>query len=146
MFAYVVYLCYICSNYTCILGILLPYGSILQTDLEYIMLERFLKQTGFVSYDDFMEHFELKVPENFNFGYDVVDVWAEQAPDKVCLTWANEHGDKRSFTFADIKAETDYTASFFASLGIGRGDRVMLMLKRRYQFWFAIIALHKLGL
>ncbi len=145
MFAYVVYLCYICSNYTCILGILLPYGSILQTDLEYIMLERFLKQTGFVSYDDFMEHFELKVPENFNFGYDVVDVWAEQAPDKVCLTWANEHGDRRSFTFADIKAETDYTASFLASLGIGRGDRVMLMLKRRYQFWFAIIALHKLG-
>lgn len=109
------------------------------------MLERFLKQTGFVSYDDFMQHFELTIPDNFNFGYDVVDAWAAEAPDKVCLTWTNEHGAYRSFTFADMKAETDRTASFFASLGIGRGDRVMLMLKRRWQFWFSIIALHKLG-
>ena len=82
------------------------------------MLERFLKQTGFVSYDDFMQHFELTIPDNFNFGYDVVDAWAAEAPDKVCLTWTNEHGAYRSFTFADMKAETDRTASFFASLGI----------------------------
>ena len=109
------------------------------------MLERFLRQTSFASYDDFMANFELIVPENFNFGYDVVDAWAEIAPQKVCLTWTDEHGAFRSFTYADMKACTDSTAAFFASLGIGRGDRVMLMLKRRYHFWFAIIALHKLG-
>jgi len=109
------------------------------------MLERFLKQTRFESYDDFMANFELIVPENFNFGYDVVDVWAAEAPEKVCLSWSNEHGQNRTFTFADMKEATDRTASFFASLGIGRGDRVMLMLKRRWQFWFSIVALHKLG-
>ena len=109
------------------------------------MLERFLKKIRFESYDDFMANFELIVPENFNFGYDVVDAWASEAPDKVCMTWCNEHGVRRSFTFADMKGATDRTASFFASLGIGRGDRVMLILKRRWQFWFSIVALHKLG-
>lgn len=109
------------------------------------MLERFLKKTGFESYEDFMANFELIVPDNFNFGYDVVDAWAYEAPDKVCMTWCNEHGDRHAFTFSDMKDATDRTASFFASLGIGRGDRVMLILKRRRQFWFSIVALHKLG-
>lgn len=109
------------------------------------MLERFLKKTRFESYDDFMANFELIVPDNFNFGYDVVDAWAVEAPDKVCMTWCNEQGDHHSYTFADMKEATDRTASFFSSLGIGRGDRVMLILKRRRQFWFSIVALHKLG-
>lgn len=89
------------------------------------MLERFLKQTSFASYDDFMANFELIVPENFNFGYDVVDAWAETAPQKVCLTWIDEHGAHRSFTFADMKDCTDSTAAFFASLGIGRGSQLL---------------------
>lgn len=109
------------------------------------MLEKFLKQTSFDSYEDFMANFELIVPDNFNFGYDVVDAWAEQEPERVALTWTNSHGMERTFTFSDMKRETDRTASFFSSLGIGRGDRVMLVLKRRWQFWFSIIALHKLG-
>lgn len=109
------------------------------------MLEKFLKQTSFGSYEDFMANFELIVPDNFNFGYDVVDAWAEQEPERVALTWTNSHGMERTFTFSDMKRETDRTASFFSSLGIGRGDRVMLVLKRRWQFWFSIIALHKLG-
>lgn len=109
------------------------------------MLEKFLKQTSFDSYEDFMANFELIVPDDFNFGYDVVDAWAEQEPDRVALTWTNSHGMERTFTFSDMKRETDRTASFFASLGIGHGDRVMLILKRRWQFWFSIIALHKLG-
>lgn len=109
------------------------------------MLEKFLKQTSFGSYEDFMANFELIVPDNFNFGYDVVDAWAEQEPERVALTWTNSHGIERTFTFSDMKRETDRTASFFSSLGIGRGDRVMLVLKRRWQFWFSIIALHKLG-
>lgn len=109
------------------------------------MLERFLDQTTFTSQEDFKKNFHVKVPENFNFGYDVVDAWAEEAPDKIALCWTNDHGVHHDFTFAEIKDYTDRTASYFRSLGIGHGDKVMLILKRRYEFWFAIIALHKLG-
>ncbi len=109
------------------------------------MLEKFLDKTEFESYEDFMNNFHVNVPEDFNFGYDVVDAWAETEPDKPALLWTNDKGEKIQFTFADIKRESDKTASFLQSLGIGRGDMVMLILKRRYQFWFSIIALHKLG-
>ncbi|MBQ4345432.1 MAG: AMP-binding protein [Muribaculaceae bacterium] len=109
------------------------------------MLEQFLEKTSFESYDDFMQNFKVNVPERFNFGYDVVDRWAETQPNKKALLWTNDRGEKIQFTFADIKRESDKTASFFASLGIGRGDMVMLILKRHYQFWFSIVALHKLG-
>lgn len=109
------------------------------------MLEKFLKQTEFKSYEDFMQNFHVEVPENFNFGYDVVDEWASKEPDKPALLWTNDKGEKIQFTFADIKRESDKTASFLQSIGIGRGDMVMLILKRHYQFWFSIIALHKLG-
>ena len=109
------------------------------------MLERFLEQTSFVSQEDFKEHFHIKVPENFNFGYDVVDAWAQECPDKKALLWTNDKGECIQFTFADLKKQTDLTASYFQSLGIGKGDKVMLILKRRYEFWYSIIALHKLG-
>lgn len=109
------------------------------------MLEQFLEKTQFESYEDFMENFKVNVPENFNFGYDVVDRWAEKEPNKKALLWTNDKGEVIQFTFADIKRESDKTASFFASQGIGRGDMVMLILKRHYQFWFSIVALHKLG-
>ncbi|MDR2914728.1 MAG: AMP-binding protein [Tannerella sp.] len=109
------------------------------------MLERFLEQTTFESQEDFKKNFKIKVPENFNYGYDVVDVWAEKEPQKKALCWTNDQGDHRDFTFAEIKEYTDKTASYFQSLGIGRGDMVMLILKRRYEFWYSIIALHKLG-
>ena len=88
---------------------------------------------------------KINVPENFNFGYDVVDAWAAEQPDKPALLWTNDQGECRQFTFADMKRYTDMTASYFQSLGIGHGDMVMLILKRRYEFWFSIIALHKLG-
>ena len=109
------------------------------------MIERFLEQTQFASYDDFMRHFKLRVPEHFNFGYDVVDEWAARCPEKKALLWTNDRGEMRQFTFADIKRESDRAASFFSSIGIGRGDMVMLILKRRWQFWTAITALHKIG-
>lgn len=109
------------------------------------MVEQFLKQTTFKDQRDFIENLEIRVPENFNFAYDVVDKWAEQAPDKVALCWTNDQGEHINFTFADIKRESDKAASFFQSKGIGRGDMVMLILKRRYEFWFSIIALHKIG-
>ena len=109
------------------------------------MLERFVKQTTFSSQEDFMKNFKIIVPENFNFGYDVVDEWAKTDPDKKALCWINDKGEHIDFTFADIKRESDKTASYFSSLGIGHGDMVMLILKRRFEFWFSIIALHKLG-
>ncbi|MCH4154849.1 MAG: AMP-binding protein [Muribaculaceae bacterium] len=109
------------------------------------MLEKFLERTEFSSYEDFMENFKVKVPENFNFAYDVVDEWAKTEPDKKALLWTNDKGEEIQFTFADIKRESDKTASYLMQLGIKKGDMVMLILKRRYQFWFAITALHKIG-
>ena len=109
------------------------------------MLERFINKTTFESQEDFIKNFKIKVPENFNFGYDVVDAWAEEEPDKIALCWTNDQGEHIDFTFADLKKYTDQTAAYFQSLGIGHGDMVMLILKRRYEFWFSIIALHKLG-
>ncbi len=110
-----------------------------------LMLEHFLEKTEFASLDDFLTNYKVRVPDRFNFAYDVVDRYAREQPDKKALLWTDDRGHERQFTFADIKRESDRTASFFSSLGIGRGDMVMLILKRRYQFWFSIIALHKLG-
>ncbi|MDR3119248.1 MAG: AMP-binding protein [Mediterranea sp.] len=109
------------------------------------MIEKFLPRTTFSSQEDFKENLKINIPENFNFGYDVVDAWAEEAPDKRALLWTNDKGECRELTFGQLKSYTDSTASYFQSLGIGRADRVMLILKRRIEFWPAIIALHKIG-
>lgn len=109
------------------------------------MLEKYLKKTHFESYEDFMENFQVQIPERFNFGYDVVDEWAAKEPNKKALLWTDENGAERQYTFKDIKDYSDKTASFFQSLGIGRGDMVMLIVKRHIEFWFSIIAIHKLG-
>ena len=109
------------------------------------MLEKFLKKTEFDSYEDFMENFAVKVPENFNFGYDIVDAWATEEPGRRALTWTNPAGEEHNYTFADMKEMSDRTASFLSSLGIGRGDRVMLMMKRRRQWWPTMVAITKLG-
>lgn len=109
------------------------------------MLEKYLPKVDFDSLDDFRQNFKINVPDNFNFGYDIVDGWAEKEPDKVALRWTNDKGERIDFTFADIKRESDKTAAFFMEQGIGKGDMVMLILKRRYEFWFSIVALHKIG-
>ncbi len=109
------------------------------------MIERFLTQTSFTSQDDYKRNLHFIIPENFNFAYDVMDVWAEQQPDKLALLWSSESGECRRFTFKDLKTESDRTAAYFQQLGIGRGDKVMLILKRRYEFWLSMLALHKLG-
>jgi acetyl-CoA synthetase len=109
------------------------------------MLEKYLRQTTFKDFEDFKANYELLIPENFNFAYDVVDEWAAQQPDKQAMLWTNDKGESRSFTFAEIKKYSDKTASFLQSQGIGKGDVVMCILKRRFEFWFTIIALHKLG-
>jgi acetyl-CoA synthetase len=89
--------------------------------------------------------YQLKVPGPFNFAYDVMDRIAEIEPDRRAMHWCNEAGDQATFTFADLKEKSDRCAAFFQAQGIRKGDRVMLILKRHYEFWFAILALHKIG-
>jgi len=109
------------------------------------MLEKFLQQTEFKDFEDFKANYKLIVPDNFNFGYDIVDAWAEKEPNKKALLWTNDQGECHEFTFGEMKKYTDQTASYFQSLGIKKGDIVMAILKRRYEFWFTIVALHKIG-
>jgi acetyl-CoA synthetase len=92
-----------------------------------------------------LKDFSLRYPENFNFGYDVVDRIADETPDKRALVWCNVEGEEHVFSFGDIKRYSNRIANTFRKRGIGRGDRVMLILKRHYEYWFAAIALHKLG-
>ena len=87
----------------------------------------------------------IDVPEDFNFGYDVVDEIADKDPDRTALVWCNPEGEEHVFTFADMKYWSNRTASFFHAYGIGRGDKVLVVLRRHYQFWFVATALHKLG-
>ena len=76
------------------------------------MVERFLKQTQFTSYEDYNEHLEFIIPEHFNFAYDVMDAWAEEAPDKLALLWTNDEGVERRTTFGQLKAESDQAAAY----------------------------------
>ena len=83
--------------------------------------------------------------ETFNFGFDIVDKLAEKSPDKTALIYVSDNMEERKFTFAEMKKYSNMTANYFLSKGIKKGDTVMLVLKRHYQFWFSIIALHKIG-
>lgn len=109
------------------------------------MIERFLKQTSFKDNEDYTRNLQFIIPENFNFAYDVMDRWAAEAPDDNAIMWVSETGEEKEITFLQLKEESDRAASYLMSLGIGRGDMVMLILKRRYEFWIATIALHKIG-
>ncbi len=89
--------------------------------------------------------FDIVAPDDFNFAYDVVDDIAANDPERRAMVWCNPEGEEHVFTFADMKAWSDKTASFLAGLGIGQGDYVMVILRRHYQFWFTALALAKLG-
>ncbi|MCL2818692.1 MAG: AMP-binding protein [Actinomycetia bacterium] len=95
--------------------------------------------------DGVLSDFSLTYPDRFNFGYDVVDRIADTEPDRLAMIWTNPEGEEHHFTFEDIKVWSNRTANFLASLGIGKGDPVMVIARRHYQFWFIAIALHKLG-
>lgn len=92
-----------------------------------------------------LRQFTLDYPDDFNYAYDVIDRIAEETPDKRALVWCNVEGEEHTFTFADIRDYSCRMANVFLSAGIGRGDRVMLILKRHYEYWFAAIALHRIG-
>lgn len=109
------------------------------------MIERFLKQTHFSSVEDYRQNLHFIIPENFNFAYDVMDIWAAEKPNKTAMIWTNDEGREIVFTFQDFKTLSDQAASYFQTLGIGHGDKVMLILKRHYEWWVSMLALHKLG-
>ncbi len=110
-----------------------------------MILERFLPRTEFDSYEDFKENYRVNVPAYFNFGFDVVDAWAKQDENKKALVWCDDHGNEKIFTFADIMRLSNKTANYFLSIGIQKGDAVLLVLRRRWEYWVCAVALHKLG-
>ena len=105
--------------------------------------QKFCKET--IDENGALKSIELDYPENFNFGYDVVDVIAGETPDKKAMVWCNTENEEHIFTFSDIKKYSDKMANVFKDAGIEKGDRVMVILKRHYEDWFAAIALHKIG-
>jgi acetyl-CoA synthetase len=109
------------------------------------MLEKYLSQIGFNSYEEFAKNFKINVPDNFNFAFDVVDEIAKKTPDKIAMVWCDDKGAEAIFTFGQMKAYSDKAANFFTSAGIKKGDPVMLILKRRYEYWFCILGLIKIG-
>ena len=109
------------------------------------LYQRFLRKPEFGSYEDYLHNFRINVPENFNFAYDVLDVIAEEEPDKRALQWAHMDGRERAFTFAKIARLSKQAANLFVRLGIQKGDKVMLVLRRHYTFWIAIMALCRIG-
>ncbi len=109
------------------------------------MLENFLPKVDFDSYEDFCENFEINVPKKFNFAYDIADKIALKTPEKIALVWCNDNGDEKTITFGQMKQYSDKAANLFSSLGIGKNDKVMLILKRKYEFWYCLLALHKIG-
>ncbi len=110
-----------------------------------LLLKKFLPRIEFATYEDFKENFKINVPETFNFGYDVVDAWAQAEPEKKALVWCNEEDEEKTFTFTDISALSNKTANFLGSLGIHKGSVVMMILRRRWEYWVCATALHKLG-
>jgi acetyl-CoA synthetase len=109
------------------------------------MLEKFLPREKFASYEDFKQNYRVNIPPNFNFAYDVIDAWAAEFPDKTALVWCNDHDAEKNFSFADLKRLSDQAANYFTALGIGKGDPVLLVLKRRWHFWVIVLGLMKIG-
>ena len=92
-----------------------------------------------------LQKIEFTNDDNFNFAYDVVDRLAKKCPDKLAMLHVSRDGKERRYTFYDMSRYSSKVANYLQFLGIRKGDRVMLVLKRHYQFWFAILALHKIG-
>jgi acetyl-CoA synthetase len=109
------------------------------------LLDRYLPRTEFKSYEDFYNNFSVNVPENFNFAYDVIDTLAKEKGGERALVWCDERGAEAVFTFAEMKTLSDKAANVLCDAGIGKGDPVMLILKRRWEYWPVLLGLHKLG-
>lgn len=102
-------------------------------------------RTDLTSQEDFEQNFSLRVPERFHFAFDIIDEYARQSPQKRAMIWCDIHGRERVFTFGEMSRLSNRAANIFAAHGLQKGDPVLLMLKRRYQFWVAALGLLKLG-
>lgn len=109
------------------------------------LLNKFCNALEFKDYEDFKSNFRLSAPANFNFAYDVVDEYAKLVPDKRALVWCDDLGGEEIFDFAEIKKISDQCANFFLSLGIGKGDTVLVILQRRHEYWTTLLGLSKIG-
>ena len=109
------------------------------------IIKRFCPRFEFDSYEDMKKNFSITVPDDFNFGFDVVDAWADIEPEKLALVWTNDTGEMQRFTFQDVKDASNRAANFFNACGIKKGDTVLMILKQRPEVWFMIVALHKIG-
>ena len=107
---------------------------------EYLVEDR-----EFTSFEDFKKHCRLKTKPDFNFAYDIVDKYVTDFPGKRALVWINDEGEEKTFTFDDISRESKRAAYWLASKGIKKGDTVMLVLRRRYEWWILMPALHRIG-
>ena len=110
---------------------------------EKLICEKFVDVTE--DENGVLQDIKFKNTDTFNFGFDIVDEIADKYPDKLAMLHLDVNKNERRFTFKDIKRASNQVANYFASLGIKKGDKVMLVLKRHYQFWFCMVALHKLG-
>lgn len=109
------------------------------------LLDRFLPRVEYDTYEDYYGNYKVNVPHQFNFAFDVSDVLADLEPDNVAMVWCNDKGQEATFTFDEVKKHSNKAANFFRQIGIKKGDAVMLILKRRYEFWFCLLAFHKIG-
>ena len=110
-----------------------------------MILNKFLSKIDYKSYEDLYKNFKITIPNDFNFAYDVVDEYAKTEPKREALVWCDDNDESHIYTFKDLSLASQRTANFLVEQGIKKGDRVMLILKRHYQFWFAITAIHKIG-
>lgn len=106
---------------------------------------QFLKKQKFDSYADYLENAIPIVPEHFNFAYDVIDVLGTQSPDDIAVLWMNDGGEKKKLTFHDLSVMSGSVANFLRARGINRGDKVLLFMRRRWEYWVLMMAMHKLG-
>ncbi|MBO5103768.1 MAG: AMP-binding protein, partial [Ruminococcus sp.] len=146
-----------CKFYAVVFGVNQPHHALQNLDpvilpgvtnfdlakIENPVIDKFVKTE--TDEDGALKKISFMNEETFNFGFDIVDALAKKVPDKTALLYISEEMEERKFTFADIKKYSNMTANYFLSKGIKKGDKVMLVLKRHYQFWFSIIALHKIG-
>ena len=110
--------------------------------MRYIS-EKYLSESR--NFDGEVSHISLHYEEDFNWAYDIVDDIAEHEPDRPAMKWCNPEGEEHVFTFGEMKLWSDKCANFLADQGIRKGDMVLVVLRRHYQFWFAGLALHKIG-
>ena len=109
------------------------------------LVRRFLDRTEYVDYEDFRQNCKIKVPEKFNFAYDVIDEYARLTPEKRAILWCNDHGEEKVITFKQLSDMSKQLANVLKNHGINKGDIVMTMLNRRWEYWVTVIACHRAG-